>query len=68
MKISKTPMATKTKLDKDEQGKNVDIKLYQSMIGSLTASRPNFMFSVCLCVRFQFCPKESHLTAVKTHY
>ena len=42
-KLSKTPMATTTKLDKDEQGINIDIKLYRSMIGSLfylTASRP----------------------------
>ena len=48
-------MATTTKLDKDEQGKNVDIKLYHSMIGSLLylmASRPNTMFSICLCVTF----------------
>ena len=38
------------------------------MIGSLlylTASRPDIMYSVCLCVRFQACPKESHLNAVK---
>lgn len=38
------------------------------MIGSLlylTASRPDIMFSVCLCARFQSCPKESHLVAVK---
>ncbi|XP_057547794.1 secreted RxLR effector protein 161-like, partial [Amaranthus tricolor] len=38
------------------------------MIGSLlylTASRPDIMFSVCLCARFQANPKESHLTAVK---
>jgi hypothetical protein len=38
------------------------------MIGSLlylTASRPNIMFSVCLCARFQLCPKESHLVTVK---
>ena len=44
-------MATTTKLDKDEQGINVDIKLYRSMIGSLlylTASRPDIMFSVCV--------------------
>ena len=61
-------MATTTKLDKDEQGKCVDIKLYRSMIGSLlylTDSRPDIMFSVCLCARFQSCPKESHLIAVK---
>ena len=38
------------------------------MIGSLlylTASRPNIMYSVCLCARFQSCPKESHLSAIK---
>ena len=61
-------MATITKLDKDEQGINVDIKFYRSMIGSLlylTASRPDIMFSVCLCARFQSCPKESHLIMVK---
>ena len=37
------------------------------MIGSLlylTASRPDIMFSVCLCARFQANPKESHLSAV----
>ena len=67
-KISKTPMATTTKLDKDKQDKNIDIKLYRSMIGSLyylTASRPDIMFSVCLCVRLQSCLKESHLIMVK---
>jgi len=38
------------------------------MIGSLlylTASRPNILFSVCLCARFQSDPREPHLTAVK---
>ncbi|KAJ9547528.1 hypothetical protein OSB04_020071 [Centaurea solstitialis] len=38
------------------------------MIGSLlylTASRPDIMFSTCLCARFQADPKESHLNAVK---
>jgi len=38
------------------------------MIGSLlylTASRVDIMFSVCLCARFQSCPKESHLIALK---
>ncbi|XP_073016049.1 uncharacterized protein [Primulina eburnea] len=42
--------------------------LFRSMIGSLlyaTASRPDIMFSVCLCARFQSCPKESHLFALK---
>ncbi|GKB91740.1 hypothetical protein Tco_0964012 [Tanacetum coccineum] len=31
----------------------------------LTASRPDIMFSVCLCARFQEAPKTSHLEAVK---
>ena len=31
----------------------------------LTASRPDIMLSVCLCARFQSCPKVSHLMAVK---
>ncbi|KAK2986666.1 hypothetical protein RJ640_010122 [Escallonia rubra] len=58
----------KDKLDKDEKGKDVDIKRYRGMIGSLiylTSSRPDIMFSVCLFARFQACPKESHLVAVK---
>ncbi|GJR85446.1 putative ribonuclease H-like domain-containing protein [Tanacetum coccineum] len=38
------------------------------MIGSLmyvTASRPDIMFAVCACSRFQVTPKTSHLSAVK---
>ena len=57
-----------TKLDKDEKRKNVNQKLYRGMIGSLlylTASRPNIIFWVCLCARFQGCPKESYLIALK---
>jgi hypothetical protein len=67
-KAYETPMSPSTKLDKDEKGKPVDVKLYRGMIGSLfylTASRPDIMFSVCLCARFQSCPRESHLIAVK---
>ncbi|GJX29901.1 putative ribonuclease H-like domain-containing protein [Tanacetum coccineum] len=40
----------------------------KSMIGSLmylTASRPDIMFAVCACSRFQVTPKTSHLSAVK---
>ncbi|GAV60486.1 hypothetical protein CFOL_v3_04016 [Cephalotus follicularis] len=61
-------MSTTTKLDKDEQGKPIDKKLYRSMIDSLlylTASRSDILFSVCLCARFQASPRESHLHAVK---
>jgi hypothetical protein len=42
--------------------------MYQSMIESLlyvTASRPDVMFSVCMCARFQASPRESHLKATK---
>ncbi|KAK8578905.1 hypothetical protein V6N13_142162 [Hibiscus sabdariffa] len=67
VKPQATPMSSSSKLDKDEGGKCVDSKLYRSMIGSLlylTASRPDIMFSVFLCARFQANPKESHLIAV----
>ena len=60
----KTPMATSGHLDLDVNGKLVDQSLYHSLIGSflyLTASRPNIMFIVCLCARFQANPKESQL-------
>ncbi|GKA41658.1 copia protein [Tanacetum coccineum] len=57
-----------TKLTRDEEGESVDNTKYRGMIGSLlylTASRPDIMFSVCLCARFQEDPKTSHLEAVK---
>ncbi|XP_070050159.1 secreted RxLR effector protein 161-like [Nicotiana tomentosiformis] len=63
-----TPIATATKLDMDELGSSVDQKLYRGMIGSLlylAASRPDIVFNVGRCARFQANPKESHLTAVK---
>ena len=40
----------------------------QGLIGSLlylTASRPDIMFDVCLCARYQSDPKESHYNAAK---
>jgi hypothetical protein len=64
----KTPMSTEVKLTKDNEGESVDNSKYRGMIGSLlylTASRPDIMFSVCLCARFQEDPKTSHLEAVK---
>jgi len=68
VKHASTPMASNTKLDQDLIGKPVNKKTYRGMIDSilyLTASRPDIMFSVCLCARFQSSPKESHLTTVK---
>ncbi|CAH9069263.1 unnamed protein product, partial [Cuscuta epithymum] len=67
-KTMTTPMGTNDRLDADEQGKSIDQKMYRGMIGSLlylTASRPDIVFSVGLCARFQANPKESHLKAVK---
>ena len=67
-KTMSTPISPSTKLNKDEYGKKVDEKTYRGMIGSLlylTASRPDIMFSVYLCARFQSNPRESHLKAVK---
>ncbi|GJX22333.1 hypothetical protein Tco_0226778 [Tanacetum coccineum] len=67
-KPMKTPMSSDTKLTKDEEYESVDSTKYRGMIGSLlylTASRPDIMFSVCLCARFQEAPKTSHLEAVK---
>ncbi|KAJ9536009.1 hypothetical protein OSB04_un000825 [Centaurea solstitialis] len=63
-----TPMATGNKIGPDHEGKDVDLRTYRGMVGSLmylTASRPNIMFATCVCARYQAKPKESHLAAVK---
>ncbi|GJT49423.1 ribonuclease H-like domain-containing protein [Tanacetum coccineum] len=68
IKIASTPMETNKALLKDEEAANVDVYLYRSMIGSLiylTASRPDIMFVVCACAKFQVTQKTSHLHAVK---
>ncbi|GJR76974.1 putative ribonuclease H-like domain-containing protein [Tanacetum coccineum] len=68
VKIASTPMETSKPLLKDAEAEDVDVHLYRSMIGSLmylTASRPDIMFVVCACARFQVTPKVSHLHAVK---
>ncbi|GJR96540.1 hypothetical protein Tco_0268714 [Tanacetum coccineum] len=61
-------METHKPLLKDAYGKDVDEHLYRSMIGSLmylTSSRPDIMFAVCACARFQVNPKSLHLHDVK---
>ncbi|GJZ41183.1 putative ribonuclease H-like domain-containing protein, partial [Tanacetum coccineum] len=68
IKTATTPIESNKPLIKDEDGIEVDVHEYRSMIGSLmylTASRPDIMFAVCACVRFQVTPKASHLHAVK---
>ncbi|KAJ9560654.1 hypothetical protein OSB04_005814 [Centaurea solstitialis] len=67
-KIMKTPMSPSCALDSDPDGTTVDVTTYRGMIGSLmylTASRPDIMFSTCLCARYQSKPKVSHFKAVK---
>ncbi|GKB01802.1 hypothetical protein Tco_0829846 [Tanacetum coccineum] len=61
-------MSSETKLTRDKDGEPIDDTKYRGMIGSLlylTASRPDIMFSICLCASFQEAPKTSHLEAVK---
>ncbi|GJU83360.1 hypothetical protein Tco_1285725 [Tanacetum coccineum] len=61
-------METQKPLLKDEDCEEVDVYLYRSMIGSLTyltSSRPDIMFVVCACARYQVNLKVSHLHAVK---
>ncbi|GKE43931.1 uncharacterized mitochondrial protein-like protein [Tanacetum coccineum] len=68
VKTASTPMEPNKALIKDEEADSVDVHLYRSMIGSLMyliASRPDIMFVVCTCARFQVTPKMSHLHAVK---
>ncbi|GJT53153.1 putative ribonuclease H-like domain-containing protein [Tanacetum coccineum] len=64
----KAAITPKVALTKDAEAIDVDVHLYRSMIGSLmylTASRPDIMYAVCVCSRFQVTPKISHLNAVK---
>ncbi|GJS47521.1 putative ribonuclease H-like domain-containing protein [Tanacetum coccineum] len=68
IKIASIPIEIQKLLLKDEDGKEVDVHLYRSMIGLLmylTSSRPDIMFAVCACARYQVNPKVSHLYAVK---
>ncbi|GJR31751.1 putative ribonuclease H-like domain-containing protein [Tanacetum coccineum] len=68
VKTASTPMETSKPLIKDEEAEDTDVHLYRLMIGSLmylTASRPDIMFAICACAKFQVMPKVSHLHAMK---
>ncbi|GJU53783.1 hypothetical protein Tco_1227497 [Tanacetum coccineum] len=68
VKTASTHMETQKLLLKDENGEEVDVHLYRSIIGLLmylTSSRPDIMFVVCTCARYQVNPKVSHHHAVK---
>nr|GEW76160.1 hypothetical protein [Tanacetum cinerariifolium] len=63
-----TPIVEKSKLDEDLQGKAIDPTRYHGIIPTLmylTAIRPDLVFSVCMCARYQAKPTEKHLHAVK---
>nr|KYP69097.1 hypothetical protein KK1_022749 [Cajanus cajan] len=67
-KKAATPTSNSCNPDLDEKGIVVDNSKYRGIIGSLlylTTSRPNIMFVVFLCARFQANPKKSHMKSVK---
>nr|GEX28427.1 putative ribonuclease H-like domain-containing protein [Tanacetum cinerariifolium] len=67
-KSTSTPIDTEKPLLKDPDGEDIDVHTYRSIIGSLmylTSSRPDIIFAVCACARFQVTPKASHLHAIK---
>ncbi|GJS37076.1 putative ribonuclease H-like domain-containing protein [Tanacetum coccineum] len=68
VKTASALIETQKPLVKDEEASDVNVYLYRSMIGSLmylTASRPDIMFAVCACSRFQVTTKTSHLNVMK---
>nr|GEU57743.1 putative ribonuclease H-like domain-containing protein [Tanacetum cinerariifolium] len=68
VKSANTPVDMEKSFVKDPDGDDVDVHLYRSMIGSLmylTAYRPDIMYAVCVCARFQVTPNVSHLHIVK---
>ncbi|GJS10442.1 putative ribonuclease H-like domain-containing protein [Tanacetum coccineum] len=71
VKTASTPIETQKPLLKDENGKEVDVHMYRSMIDLLmylTSLRPDIMFAVCACARNQVNQKVSHLHAMKRNF
>ncbi|GJU69833.1 putative ribonuclease H-like domain-containing protein [Tanacetum coccineum] len=67
IRTSTTPIESNKPLVKDEDGIDVDVHVYRCMIGSLMyliALRPDIMFAVYACARFQVTLKASHLNVV----
>ena len=67
----KVPMAVGTRLNPSLEKLDVDLTMYRNMIDSLlyfTTSRPDIIFVVCNCVRYQLNPREPHLYDVKNKF
>ena len=63
-----TPMVDRLKLDEDPFGIPVDQTKFCGMVGSLmylTASRPDLVFDVCMCARYQAKPTKKHIESLK---
>lgn len=62
-----TPIVTNSYMDSDEVGQSIDTTKFRGLIVSLLylSARPNIQFSVCMCARFQYNPKDSHYKALK---
>ncbi|GKC22850.1 retrovirus-related pol polyprotein from transposon TNT 1-94 [Tanacetum coccineum] len=61
-------MVDRLKLDEDLMGIPVDQTRFRGMVGSLmylTASRPDLVFAVCMCARYQAKPTKKHFEAIK---
>ncbi|GJR02600.1 retrovirus-related pol polyprotein from transposon TNT 1-94 [Tanacetum coccineum] len=59
-----TPMVDRLKLDEDPLGTPVDQTRFRILVGSLmylTANRPDLVFAVCMCARYQTSPTKSTL-------
>nr|GEX78533.1 hypothetical protein [Tanacetum cinerariifolium] len=66
-----TPMVDRLKLDEGLSGIPVNQTRFRSMVGSLmylTTSRPDLVFAICMCARYQAKPTKKHLesTAIST--
>ncbi|GKC75007.1 hypothetical protein Tco_1125781 [Tanacetum coccineum] len=63
-----TPIVDRSKLDEDPLGTPVDQPRFRGMVGSLmyiTANRPDLVFAVYMCARYQAKPTKKYLEAIK---
>ncbi|GKB53968.1 putative ribonuclease H-like domain-containing protein, partial [Tanacetum coccineum] len=67
VKTANTPMETQKLLLKDEDGKEVDVYMYRSMISSLmyfTSSRPDIMFAINIMAEAEYMAVQENNEAV----